>query len=424
MANENTNGSIRIEYSDDGTTVIFNNLTGEKIAEFNNNALQIASSDTAQVAGHNIIFLSSDKNYLDYAGLQLYTTKIKEYLAKADDRVNNRSIKTVIVDGDIIKFYKKENATLEDTADYEITLESEDISALKELLDGYSGKGAVANTVADVNASIKATNSEITELKNTIGDGFTSSTTVADSIDNLKDGIDALTSEKNITLTTAETPTKGYSKTYVLAQNNVAVGKVDIPEELVVKSGEVIIIDAEHATTELPAGTYIKLVIENQENPVYINVKDLVNVYTAQEDAAEIQLSIDNTSSPRVIKADIVNSSVTSDKLADNVVITDKIADSTVTKENVDSSLQTSLEKADSAVQYAEFKAAWYMPEGEVNEVSTSGDGVNITIRQDHELARTAFHLNKANIETVTEDDITNLFSEKVVNLWQKQKNI
>ena len=83
---------------------------------------------------------------------------------------------------------------------------------------------------------------------------------------------------KDITLETAETATEGYLKTYVLKQGTTEIGKIDLPKELVVTGGEVIVASDEAGLTE--GEKYLKLTIANQDSPVYIAVKDLVDVYT------------------------------------------------------------------------------------------------------------------------------------------------
>jgi len=69
------------------------------------------------------------KNYLDLTGLQSYDSLIKTYINTADAK----AIKTVLWDetNEQIKFYKKENATLADTADYTVKISSSDVAALK-----------------------------------------------------------------------------------------------------------------------------------------------------------------------------------------------------------------------------------------------------------------------------------------------------
>jgi hypothetical protein len=95
-------------------------------------------------------------------------------------------------------------------------------------------------------------------------------------------GLAATLEGKDITLTEAATATEGYLKTYVLKQGTTEVGKIDLPKELVVTGGKVITAVEEDASNNLVKGEkYLELTIANQDKPVYIAVKDLVDVYTA-----------------------------------------------------------------------------------------------------------------------------------------------
>ena len=93
------------------------------------------------------------------------------------------------------------------------------------------------------------------------------------------DGLAATLSGKDITLDVAETATEGYLKTYVLKQGTTEIGKIDLPKELVVTGGDVIVASTEEGL--ITGEKYLKLTIANQDKPVYIAVKDLVDVYTA-----------------------------------------------------------------------------------------------------------------------------------------------
>lgn len=82
------------------------------------------------------------------------------------------------------------------------------------------------------------------------------------------------------------TASAGYLKTYQLKKNGTFVGtKIDIPKDLVVTGGAVVngTFNSSGVFTETTSGTdkAIKLTIANQTSPIYINVKDLVDVYTA-----------------------------------------------------------------------------------------------------------------------------------------------
>ena len=126
----------------------------------------------------------------------------------------------------------------------------------------------------------------------------------------------------SVTVDTSAT-TAGYLKSYTFSQNGSTLATIDIPKDLVVTAGE-IVVDPEGQ----PAGTYLKLTIANQEDPVYINVEDLADIYTAQSGATQVQLTI---SAANEISATIVAGSVTGTEL--------------------DSTVNASLTKADTALQ-------------------------------------------------------------------------
>ena len=63
----------------------------------------------------------SDKNYLDYPGMQLYDNLLKSYI----NTLSNLAIKTILFaenNNNIIYFYKKANATLQDVPDFTLNL--------------------------------------------------------------------------------------------------------------------------------------------------------------------------------------------------------------------------------------------------------------------------------------------------------------
>lgn len=111
----------------------------------------------------------------------------------------------------------------------------------------------------------------VLDVDTTVVDGL--KLTLTDKVVGLADdGLAATLESKDITLETAVTPTEGYLKTYVLKQGTTEVGKIDLPKELVVTSGELV---------EVDGVKYLRLTIANQEAPVDIAISDLVDVYTA-----------------------------------------------------------------------------------------------------------------------------------------------
>ena len=141
------------------------------------------------------------------------------------------------------------------------------------------------------------------------------------------------------------TTTAGMVKSYTLKQGENTIGTIDIPKDMVVSSGEVVI--NPEGQTE---GTYIVLTLANAtKDKIYVNVGTLVDIYKAKANATQIQLAID--SSTREISATVVAGSITSTELADAAVVTAKIADGNVTKAKLSTEVQATLDKADSALQ-------------------------------------------------------------------------
>lgn len=132
-----------------------------------------------------------------------------------------------------------------------------------------------------------------------------------------------------VTIDTSVT-TNGALKSYTVKQNNQIIGTIDIPKDMVVSKGEVIKITDDEATTDTPAGTYIVLTLANaSKDKLYINVGTLIDIYTAQANATEIQLAVNPNNYE--ISATIVTGSIAESKL--------------------DTALKNKLAKAVSAVQ-------------------------------------------------------------------------
>ncbi len=100
------------------------------------------------------------------------------------------------------------------------------------------------------------------------------------------------------TLTVTENGASGNTlKSYVFSQQGATIATINIPKDLVVSSGSVVVgnwVDGVFTEDASGTGKAVKLVIANQSEPIYINVQDLVDVYTAEKGATEIQLAISN----------------------------------------------------------------------------------------------------------------------------------
>lgn len=112
------------------------------------------------------------------------------------------------------------------------------------------------------------------------------------------------------------TPNDGYLKTYQFTYGDGQAFEVDIPKDLVVTSGEVIVVSDESPVTGLVNGTYLKLTIANQDEPVYINVADLCDVYTGKTATDGVSISISGTNE---ISATLVGKAVSQDNLDDTL---------------------------------------------------------------------------------------------------------
>lgn len=124
---------------------------------------------------------------------------------------------------------------------------------------------------------------------------------------------------------TADSTDNNYAKVYVVKQGGTQIGRINIPKDLVVREGSVVT-----NPTGQPAGTYIKLIIANQTNPLYINVASLIEYVTSGSAAGDmVYVTVD----------------------PDTHKVTATITNGTITKEKLDSKVQNSLGLADSAVQ-------------------------------------------------------------------------
>lgn len=145
----------------------------------------------------------------------------------------------------------------------------------------------------------------------------------------------------------------------------VEIGKITIPADMVVKSGEVVTKTEAGAWGE--AGTYIALTLANATNDtIYINVGNLIEYVTSGSKTGDMV---------------VVN-------VSDDHKVTATITDGTVTKAKLASPVQTSLGKADTAIQ----------------EISTQGGlSHNVTIEiDDKEITRVDLYadVNEDGIET------------------------
>lgn len=139
-------------------------------------------------------------------------------------------------------------------------------------------------------------------------------------------GLSALeTKVNNIGVSAKETANAGYLKSYTFTGPDGTPVDIDIPKDLVVTKGEIV---------KEGKNTFIQLTIANQDVPVKINVKDLVDVYTVA-DTAQVHLA-----------------------LSDANQITASIVPGSIAKTDLTSAVQGSLDKADAAAPQTALDAA------------------------------------------------------------------
>ena len=107
----------------------------------------------------------------------------------------------------------------------------------------------------------------------------------------------------NLKMEVKAAPNNGYLKTYQFTYGAGSAFEIDIPKDLVVESGEVIVVADDSPVSGLTNGTYLKLVIANQTEPVYINVADLCDVYTGKTvtDGVSVAISASNEISATLV---------------------------------------------------------------------------------------------------------------------------
>ena len=188
-----------------------------------------------------------------------------------------------------------------------------EIQDLSETLDTLQPKGDYAEkatTLAGYGISDAYTKEEVSNQD---------AVTLAEAQRYTKELVDALPPQVDYTVKITEnTDDKNVAKTYVFTQNDREIGTIKLPKDLVVTSGTIktVVQDDVPYTGAKIGDKYIELVIGNQSSPLYIPAKDLVDVYTAKDNATEVQIAISNTNE---ISATLVNGGTTEDKLGDDV---------------------------------------------------------------------------------------------------------
>ena len=161
--------------------------------------------------------------------------------------------------------------------------------------------------------------------------------------------------EVDYTVTVTPSDVTGVAKRYTIAQASTGLNvNIDIPKDMVVSSGTVVT-----NPSGQPAGTYLVLTLANATNDkVYINVSSLIEYVTSGSKTGDM---------------------VVVDVSADHKV-TATITDGTITKAKLATAVQTSLGKADTAIQQAGLNSALegYVAKNGTDRLMTAAEGTKL----------------------------------------------
>ena len=213
---------------------------------------------------------------------------------------------------------------------------------------------AIGNAKDELQGSIDGVDAKADTNAQKIGNLDELSTTQKDNLVNALEEVKASVAaggEAGLVTIEESTDNSDYAKVYTLKQGGAKIGTIDIPKDMVVESGDVVVNPAGQ-----PEGTYIRLVLANADSTeLFINVGTLVDIYKAEGDATQVQIAID--SATREISATIVGGSIGSNEIADNAILTRHVADGNITKVKLSTAVQASLDKADASASQANLDA-------------------------------------------------------------------
>lgn len=261
-----------------------------------------------------------------------------------------------------------------------VTVQGPDGTAAKNAQDAFGGllQGIVDNEKVTEEAFEAVQNAvgldeHLNYVQHTSGTYVQGAQSVDQAITALDNAIKNVVDEgKTYTIVQGAT-TEGALKSYVLmeqvgSQPATQSGiKIDIPKDFLVKNASIINVvehdgqyyDEDDTSFEHPlpvsaAGKYIDFVINTKESVqpadehLYLPVNELVDTYTAQQNATEIQLAISQSNE---ISATIVAQGVQSHHIAGNAVQSFHIQGGAVTTEKIADDAVNSDKIADGAVQ-------------------------------------------------------------------------
>ena len=216
------------------------------------------------------IYINTTNNSVTYYNGDTPVTVVSEIVNAINDSTNNNNLANVKA---IKDFIKAQIDKIPDAKDYTIMLE-----------DTTAGENELTKQILKQGESGKETEVGIISVPKLV--------------------MDTSVTENNM------------AATYKFIYGGIEVGKVNIPKDLVVTQdgSEIIRVDDNHPISGLNNGVYLKLMIQNSANPVYIDVKDLGGIYTGKIVTNGISISVSDANE---ISAALVGKAVTEANLDD-----------------------------------------------------------------------------------------------------------
>ena len=209
-----------------------------------------------------------------------------------------------------ITYYDGSNSTVivpETVGVIDDTSSDTDLANVKAIKDFIKAQIAKIPTAKDYTIKLEdATAGENELTKQILKQGESGKETEVGTISVPKLVMDASVTENNM------------AATYKFIYGGIEVGKVNIPKDLVVTQdgSEIIRVDDDHPVSGLNNGVYLKLMIQNSINPVYIDVKDLGGTYTGKIVTNGISVSVSDANE---ISATLVGKTVSESNLSDEL---------------------------------------------------------------------------------------------------------
>lgn len=248
--------------------------SGDISADLRQLSATVAAIDEAYKAADNALGLRIDDINTTVGNAESGLVKDIADLKAADSAL----------DGKFGNYYTKDEADAKYAG-------SEEFNSVKETVDAIPGtylSKTDASAAYETKENVKLVDDKVATHAQLISDLSTNINTVSSTVDALSNNVYNKEQADNafkLSWDNGKVDGETGIKSYTFTQGTETF-TIDIPKELFITSGEVVDLEAGVAGDGKPAGTYIKLVLNNLDNtPIYIAADSLVDEYTANEEA-------------------------------------------------------------------------------------------------------------------------------------------